>query len=362
MIKKVDTPENKRVIAISDVHAHCGYLRELLKKVNFTQRDMLFLIGDYIEKGCESLETLRYVMELCKGFDVHATLGNIDLWRYNLIMSDDAKSAEELLNSSLNYHKEFGTSFYHEICAELNIDAFTVDKVLAVRPVIRKHLKAELDFLGSLPLVIDAGSYSFVHGGLPCEDFESLKDFEPFRFLKFDKFTSAGLNFKTPVVVGHWPVCLIGDEIFQLNPVVDRQKNIFSIDGGCGVKLYGQLNALIIEPSGELCFQSFDHFPCVTALESQEPTKNPRYFPWSPQPVELLEVHGEFCSVKKNGAVIEYPFNRLYEWDEKYYCDDYTDNLLEVKKGDRIKILFEYSQGVIVKKDGVIGWYKGKYK
>ena len=42
-------------------------------------------------------------------------------------------------------------------------------------------------------------------------------------------------------------------------------------------------------------------------------------------------------------------------------CRDYTDYLLPVKAGDTLSVIFQCSKGCIVKNNGVIGWYRGKY-
>lgn len=43
-------------------------------------------------------------------------------------------------------------------------------------------------------------------------------------------------------------------------------------------------------------------------------------------------------------------------------CYDYTDYMLPIEKGDRLAIIYKSPQGCVVKKDGVVGWYHGKYE
>lgn len=57
---------NRRTIVISDIHGHRAWLEKLLKKVDFSEKDILIIVGDMIEKGPESLNTIRYIMELCE--------------------------------------------------------------------------------------------------------------------------------------------------------------------------------------------------------------------------------------------------------------------------------------------------------
>ncbi len=77
---------------MSDVHGHIDNLFQLLKKLNYTQDDILVIVGDLIEKGPDSLRTLRYIMELSERENVYISMGNVDLHRYEILtgMSEEA--------------------------------------------------------------------------------------------------------------------------------------------------------------------------------------------------------------------------------------------------------------------------------
>lgn len=64
--------------AIGDIQGCCTEFRALLEKIRFNPGDdQLWLTGDLVNRGTESLETLRYVMQL--GDCVTTVLGNHDL-------------------------------------------------------------------------------------------------------------------------------------------------------------------------------------------------------------------------------------------------------------------------------------------
>ena len=42
-------------------------------------------------------------------------------------------------------------------------------------------------------------------------------------------------------------------------------------------------------------------------------------------------------------------------------CSDFTDYVLPVNSGDSLSLIAKTSRGCIVKKDGITGWYYGKY-
>ena len=63
-IKRLRLPPGRRIIAVSDIHGNLPYLKGLLKKIRFDADDILIIDGDFLEKGPDSLGTLRYIMQL----------------------------------------------------------------------------------------------------------------------------------------------------------------------------------------------------------------------------------------------------------------------------------------------------------
>ena len=89
-VQFLEQPEHgRRTIVISDIHAHRSWLERLLKKIDFSEKDMLIILGDMIEKGPESLETIRYIMQLCEKHTVYPMMGNVDLWRIEMLLAED---------------------------------------------------------------------------------------------------------------------------------------------------------------------------------------------------------------------------------------------------------------------------------
>ena len=70
----------RRILVVSDIHGNLPYLKGLLQKAAFSAGDELIINGDVLEKGPDSLGTLRYIMDLSRRGNVHTVCGNCDGW------------------------------------------------------------------------------------------------------------------------------------------------------------------------------------------------------------------------------------------------------------------------------------------
>ena len=164
--------------------------------------------------------------------------------------------------------------------------------------------------------------------------------------------------------MGHWPVTLYRSDIPSAKPILLKDRHIASIDGGCTLKLDGQLNALILpkQPGGAFTWASYDGYPLMTALDDQQPSPDPINIRWGRSQLEVLEEGQEFCRCRhlESGRVLDILTNYLRRDAKGVHCEDSTDYLLPVKAGDRLSIVQRTSRGTLAKKDGATGWYKGR--
>lgn len=363
-IQKLTVPSGCRILIVSDVHGCDTFLRRLLDMAKFGPKDQLFIDGDLVERGPESLRTIRYVMELCQGGNVHVLMGNNDAYKLETLLSQEPSSDVDFLRWIEHYHKSKRRNLYQDMLDEIGLMVPKLAEVPKVKGRLREHFAPELAFLQQCPTIIDTQTLVFVHGGLPSLDYEKLKKGDAYEFMKNDAFWKQGYSFERYVVVGHWPVTLYSSRIKQYNPIIDKKHRIISIDGGCGIKEDGQLNLLMLPDidSEDFIYMSYDAFPEATAQDSQQASVDSINIRWIDRQVTVLEQGEAFAAVRHHasGRILDVPVSCLYEWDGETCCDDYSDYELEILPGDRVKIVADTPRGYIVKKDGVVGWYRGR--
>lgn len=363
-IEQINIEPGKRILVTSDIHGHLSYLKEVLKKAAFSDEDVLFIVGDMIEKGPESLNTLRYIMELCKRGNVIPLIGNVDAYRLMLIYELSEENVYGFYNYVQNLRQWNGTSFYEELAAECGYRINNPEDILLSKSDVINHFENEFSFLANLPTIVETQKYIFVHGGLRKKKVSDNSAGNIFELTKYDAFAENTHEiFDKYVVAGHWPVVLYGSDIPQMNPIINREKRIISIDGGCGVKKDGQLNLLVIPDINcsvdDIFHISYDEIPTVCALDNQNPSTDSVYISWLNKEIRILSKGEEFSYIEhiKSGRKLYIPNSHIRNETE---CYDYTDYLLSVSKGDMLSIISRNSKGYIAKKDGIIGWYCGK--
>jgi len=346
-------PEDRRILVISDVHGCLDYLQGLLEKVQFSTEDVLILLGDLLEKGPRSLDTLRYVMALSVNHEIYTLSGNCDWW---IPILYDVGTTEE--NCWYLNNKPY--CLLRQMCEELGIPVRPDMDFLAARDACAAQFAAEFDFLRAMPEIIETPRYTFVHGGLPEGDPAA---WDAWHCMKYDHFMDTPRRFDKWVIVGHWPVMLYHESIVDANPVFDYDKKIISIDGGCFLKDDGQLNALII-PGGnseDFSFVAYDPFPLATVKHAQTASTRSYYIRWGDAEVEPLEQGTEFSRIRhcRTGYEMEVLSKYLRFDGVRCTVNDCTDYVLPLSPGDTVSVVETTSRGYFVKHRGISGWYFG---
>lgn len=364
IIQKVAIPEGKRVLVLSDPHAHMEGFSSLLARANFTQNDILIIVGDILERGLNSLGLLRQIMSLSKDHTVYTMMGNVDYRRLIDITSNNEKEQIALVALSLNARKWWGSSFFEELLHEVGLELTEDLDRSAVFPLLQSHFKEELSFIAARPTVLETQNKIFVHGGIPHENLDELKPKNCHQFLKLDHFLTYDVSFKKTVIVGHWPVTLYSDSFPNARPYYDKRKNVLSIDGGCGVKKEGQINLLIFPSitSKDYELLTWDGLPVVNALDAQQESTDFSYIRWGDDEVTLLESNTQTARILYHGRSMTISAKGLYQKDGVWHAGEITDYHLPVSPGDALSVIKETSSGLYAKKNGITGWYMGRYE
>ncbi|MCR5636978.1 MAG: metallophosphoesterase [Clostridiales bacterium] len=233
--KYIDTKEYDRVFVTSDIQGEYTHLKRALEKAGFTKQDVLIICGDIVDKGRSNIDTLNYIRRLTEEYNVYVLMGNRD-YMYSLMKSE----SERELNFFLSYAKKNPNSLYSEMClkagVELKYDAKTV-KILV------SQYKNEIDFLSSLPVILETDDFYFVHAGLKNEN---IYEQDINACLTMRDFISVEHTFSKYCVVGHVPVCNLHNDMSDVLPYIDTQRRKLFIDGGLTTVNGGKLNLLYL--------------------------------------------------------------------------------------------------------------------
>ncbi|MBR2582027.1 MAG: metallophosphoesterase [Oscillospiraceae bacterium] len=354
-IEQLSIAPGRRVLVIADVHGNLPYLRGVLELAGFGEDDLVIFDGDFLEKGEQSLDTLRFIMALCAEGRALAVLGNCDGW------SDIFSMRPEHERHTLSYLAWRRRGLLWDMCREQGLDPLAGD-FAGVKAALREAYADEWDFLARLPHAIESERFLFAHAGMHAE--KPLATHRMGELVKYDDFLATAGRFDKWLIVGHWPVVLYHENIVDANPIVDRERHIVSIDGGCVLKDDGQLNALVLPRTedGEFSWYAYDPFPTARVKRGQEPGERSYYIRWGDSRVRVLRRGGEFslCRHLRTGYEMEILTKYLFTDGEESDCNDCTDYVLPLKAGDEVKVVERTSRGFLVKHKGISGWYFGE--
>lgn len=347
--KKISYFSHQRIITISDVHGNLPLLKKLLQKIHYRpEEDVLIFLGDLIEKGPMNLETLRYIMRLCKRKHTYALMGNCDFVCKNVVHRYNLAFLKEVLL----HRKE---SLLHEMVAKIGIAIDTNSDMNTVCDRLLQFYHKELCWVDELPQVLYSDEYIFVHAGIQNE--ETFGD--DFRqVLTYPHFLVNGSHFQHYVIVGHMPVSEYSQGIACFHPIINERKHIISIDGGNVVKSAGQLNAFLIQ-EGRFQYESVDDLPVMVATcDVLSNTKDPLFITWRESEVKILTKGSErdYCLHCSSNRKLWIDHFFLHEKNGQWMADDFTTYQMPLKHGDLVSIVTLYRNIAYIKKEGIFGW------
>lgn len=356
-VQRVHIPKERRIIAMCDIHGNLPFFKALLAQMEFSTDDVLILVGDLLEKGVYSLDTLRYVMELSRTHTVYPVCGNCDRLVLDLVEHGEGEPEADAYFD--HCHKLWGERLMMaQMAAEIGLPCRGAMDLPALRKALPIHFKNEVEFLHSFPHILETDTHIFVHGGIPRED--NLEDLVAWSCMKNDNFLSQGHTFQKWVVVGHWPVTLYHPHIPVAHPLIDHVHHVISMDGGCVLKVDGQLNGLSIQNDSH-SYEGYDGLPAGIALQDQAASTQSVNVRWGDNLIEVLTWGEEYCRCRhqSTGRELDILTAYIYQHQGQTRCEDATDYHLPITAGDRLHVVYRGAERALVKKDGITGWYVG---
>lgn len=206
----------KRILAVGDVHGMYEKLIELMEKVQFNpNEDLMIFLGDYIDRGPQSLKCLDYIMELNNQYpeQVICLKGNheamcSDYYRYEgnrqsfMMDGNDFQSVLIWLdNGGTETHKQF-------------------------KKLRKFELVKRLRWMRALPIFYRFENFYFCHAGIePNIPLEKQREKD---LLWIRRWFIKMYDGKNTIVVGHTPV-----QQLDFKPVPQfLSKNIILCDTG----------------------------------------------------------------------------------------------------------------------------------
>ena len=357
-ILKEQSPETYRMVVISDIHAHMDLFEKILNKSHLKAEDYLVVLGDFVEKGNDGLELIHKIAELKKRKNTYILMGNCEATLLEFLCNEDCDS--KLVNYLNNTPFD---SLLKEAVKILGID-LKQESSKSIQEKLRTHLNKEISILKSLDTAVEFDQFIFVHAGI-----ENRNDWENSSIesmLENQNFFFKGHPLKEHYVVcGHMPVSFYNDHKLDNSLIISHQKRIISIDGGVGVKSFGQLNSLIIEKTDEgyiYSSRSVDPFEkCEVLFPTNGKETDAVKVDWPDFEVDVLGIGTSFSwcrkTITKELIYIKNEF--LYENNGHYYCKDgYISSMLKLLPNDEVSLIATYGKYAYIIKDGHVGWTK----
>lgn len=137
------------IYVVSDIHGHFDEFMKMLKMIDFKDDDELYVLGDCIDKGPKSIDTLLYCLE---HDNIHMCLGNHEFMMYQYLRS-------------IKHDNWYDKKQFQNLWFGYNFGRKTYDQYMKLKPYRREQIYRKLY---SMPISfpeVRAGnkSYYLVH-------------------------------------------------------------------------------------------------------------------------------------------------------------------------------------------------------
>lgn len=224
------------IYVMSDLHGEYKKFNAMLKKINFTDRDELFILGDIIDRGPEPIKILKQIMDMS---NVYPLLGNHEVMAYDVLKKLSVAITDAIFDRHITENVMMDIIEWQQNGGSVTMQQF-YQLSIEDREKVLNYLEEFYQFEA-----IDVGikTYFLVHAG--------LGNFTPEK--KISQYTLEELVFMTPdyekqyfsdndiyIVCGHTPTKAICNEW-----KIYHSHNNICID--CGAHFNGKLACLCLD-------------------------------------------------------------------------------------------------------------------
>lgn len=230
---------SKKVYIISDLHGHYEVFLKLLDKIQFSDDDYMYILGDCCDRGPNSLDIY---FEIFKRKNIQLIKGNHEIMMRESLLKDNDTSS----NQFRMWHENGGRKTmdnYHRYLNKKELDEKDYQEARA------DFFKMMIDFINGCPSFIEVSmnskNYVLIHAGINPEKSLYEQTEEECAWMREYFYMNKGLEDKT-IIFGHTPTCFLhGKQIFDIweDPIFGDK---IGIDGGLGSFDGGQVNCICL--------------------------------------------------------------------------------------------------------------------
>ena len=228
---------------MADIHGHLDEFLEMLNQIGFSDEDKLIIAGDYIDRGNQSYEMLKWI-EHCPD-NVILIKGNHDAEFAECIdILDRANNSYGLYESNPADTKKIYKAIRQ--IPEIKDSCFdyygTIENLIMYKDVNLSDLKRWASIIKAMPYVnkqnINGKQFIIVHAGFYEDDKTPREKLEWFYLYAREKAYTAGGVRGATIIAGHTPTIIKGTPMYTDGKVYrfyDEKKDctFYDIDCGC---------------------------------------------------------------------------------------------------------------------------------
>lgn len=238
---------------MSDIHGCYDAMNEMLRQIGFSKDDKLIFAGDYIDRGSQSFEMLKWIAS--EPENVRFLCGNHDIeFACNVELLN--KFAKEDMNKDSNEDTLLLYALFSKVSAEKSGGFSVFDLYGTIGELITKHgvtLNQLLDWADYIwdmeyfySMELNGKRYVIVHAGYTenldnenmDSNYETLEDF--YVYARDDAYINGGIEHGV-IVAGHTPTILEEELPFNDGNVYksydgETDCKFYNIDCGCAYR------------------------------------------------------------------------------------------------------------------------------